>query len=275
MGRCGAVTDLSSRWTDPAARPSNRQAVVRPLVPAAPLALALLAVGAVGMASGRGPDTTSGAQTIRVPVAAWAQATWPQTDTRAYALLASVHDRCAVSHPRPLTAGSYTQPDTGLTLRWPDGWTLVRQDSEIATLTAPITLLRNGIGPVLHGNARFSIMLWPYGKDEAMPRLGPDSFDQLNQSGGIGAVIALVGQPATLAWGLEPLSPPGCSGACETGRSVWPPIMDVTGWIQFAAVRNRWPNGVALRITGDVPANAQPSSVFCDMEAMILGVTLP
>ena len=86
-------------------------------------------------------------------------------------------------------------------------------------------------------------------------------------------MLTLAGQPAVVWWGLEPVPQPACPAGCPSVPPL-PELLEVAGLVPFTMVDGGGGFGVEVDIDGIARANAQPQQVFCDMEAMILGVTL-
>jgi len=55
--------------------------------------------------------------------------------------------------------------------------------------------------------------------------------------------------------------------------SATPEIVHIGAAVHFVAVDGGGPYGVEVEVQGQARANAQPQQVFCDMEAMMLGLT--
>jgi hypothetical protein len=193
-------------------------------------------------------------------------------ETFASNTLASVLARCCATPARPLTAGSFTQTDTGITVHWPEGWSVVAQQRGFVLLHAPVTAMNRPVGPAIPGEAMFRMDVMDPLPDTAASRAG--STKAGDRGDGVTPELTLLGQPATLGWGIYPVVWPDCPGACAQEFTGWPGDMGVTGSIQLPKVSRNYPRGADVHIGGWGPVNAQPSTVFCDMQAMILGVTL-
>jgi hypothetical protein len=185
----------------------------------------------------------------------------------------TIYAQCTRSAPRPLTAGSYTEPNSGLTVHGPSGWTLGSTGSAVATLTTPITWIPTGSTTTVCDDAEFSIWVGFYGSASQPPQAIADAVIAASESkgGGTGSAVTLAGQPAAVWWNLQPVPQPACPGGClDVPPS--PELLHVGGLVQFTTVDAGF--GLEVHLDGWARANAQPQQVFCDMEAMILGVTL-
>jgi hypothetical protein len=187
---------------------------------------------------------------------------------------ATISAQCAALPPRPLTAGSYTDPETRLTVHWPDGWTLTTLgQNSFATLSAPVTWVPAGAMAALQDEATFSIAAATYGNADQVPQAVPGAISAAMQAGGAGTAVTLLGQPAALWWELVPPAEPGCA-SCTSDIPPLPYFLDIAGLLQFRMVDAGAGFGVEVDLAGSARADAKPTQVFCDMEAMILGVTL-
>jgi hypothetical protein len=185
----------------------------------------------------------------------------------------AIYAQCAGSMRRPLTAGSYTDPTTGLTLHWPDGWTLApNPGADFATLSTPITWVPTGSTTPVTDQAHVSISTVFYGNPGQPAQAIPDALRAASASGGIGSSIMLAGQPAALWWNLSAVPEPGCLN-CGSIPPL-PELMNVAALVPFTMIDAGGGFGVEVDIDGVARADAQPQQVFCDMEAMILGVTI-
>jgi hypothetical protein len=181
---------------------------------------------------------------------------------------------CAGSAPRPLTAGSYVEPMSGLTVHWPSGWTFTSASgSATATLTTPITWIPTGSTTPEAGEAEFSILVGYYGSASQPSQALQGETEESATSSGNGSILTLAGQPALVWWYLSPVPEPECPAPCG-GSPPLPELMTVDGLVEFTTVDAGVGFGLELDLEGAARANAQPQQVFCDMEAMILGVTL-
>jgi hypothetical protein len=189
--------------------------------------------------------------------------------------LATISAQCAASSSRPLTAGSYTEPETGLTVHWPDGWTLTTagQSETPATLTTPVTWVPTGSTTALQDHATFSISVVPYGNPDQVAEAVPERIAAAMQAGGAGSAVTLAGQPGAVWWQLVAPPQPECPAPCGIVASS-PEFLDIGALVQFTMVDAGYGSGVEVDLTGSARADAQPAEVFCDIEAMILGVTL-
>ena len=66
---------------------------------------------------------------------------------------------------------------------------------------------------------------------------------------------------------------PECPAGCLSVPPL-PELLEVNALVQFAAVEPGASFGFEVNLNGVARADAEPQQVFCDMEAMILGVTL-
>jgi hypothetical protein len=196
----------------------------------------------------------------------------PVADAGEAGSFASIHDQCAASTPRPLTAGSYALPNVGLVVHWPDGWTQTGGTADNIVLSTPITWVPTGSTTAMADQARFSVTVVAYGNADQIPQAVPNAISAAAQGGGVGSGLTLAGQTAAAWWELVPPAQPGCVGC--PGVPPYPEIMTIGGLVQYPTLdAGGWLNGVEVDLTGTARANAQPAQVFCDMEAMILGVT--
>jgi hypothetical protein len=184
----------------------------------------------------------------------------------------TIYSQCARTAPRPLTAGSYTDPNTGLTLHWPEGWRLVSSGATVATLSTPITWVPTGSTAAVADDAELSISVGFYGNASQPPQAIQGAVNAASASGGTASTLTLAGQPAVVWWDLVPVPQPGCPAGCLSIPPL-PELLEVNGLIQFAMVDGGGGFGVEVDIDGTARADGQPQQVFCDMEAMILGVT--
>jgi hypothetical protein len=185
----------------------------------------------------------------------------------------AVFAQCARTAPRPLTAGSHTDPNTGLILHWPEGWTLVSSGSTVATLSTPITWVPAGSTAAVADPAELSISVGFYGNASQPPQAIQGAVSAASAGGGTASTLMLAGQPAVVWWDLEPVPQPACPAGCLSVPPL-PKLLEVHGLVSFTMVDGGGGFGVEVNIDGVARANAQPQQVFCDMEAMILGVTL-
>ena len=184
-----------------------------------------------------------------------------------------IYAQCAGSTRRPLTASSYTDSTTGLTVHWPDGWTFATPPGNtFATLSTPITWVPTGSTTPIADQARLSISTAYYGNAGQPGQAIPGALSAASEAGGVGSALTLAGQPAAVWWNLSPVPEPGCS-TC-VGPPPSPELMNVAALVQFTMIDAGGGLGVEVDISGVARADAQPQQVFCDMEAMILGVTI-
>jgi hypothetical protein len=197
-------------------------------------------------------------------------------DAAGDASVETISSRCAGSTPRPQTVGSYTEPNTGLTVHWPDGWSLVTGagNATFATLGTPITWVPTGSTTALAGEAQVSISAGFYGNASQPSQVIQEQLSAVSGNGGIASALTLAGQPAVAWWDLSMVPEPACPAGCGLGVPASPELMNVDALIQFTMIDAGGGFGVEVDIDGVARANAQPEQVFCDMEAMIRGVTL-
>jgi hypothetical protein len=213
-----------------------------------------------GASTSDGGPIVQGDATFPVPPANDAGA----DDGRDASVLDTIHALCVASPPRPLTAGSYVEPTTGLTVHWPAGWTLTSPpDSPTATLTASYTWTPTGSTTPMAGEVTFAISKVYYGNASQPPQA-------LAQGAAQGSAVTLAGQPAAVWWDLEPVPQPQCPAPCGSFPPL-PELLNVEGMVQFTGDGGL---GFEIDLGGAARADAQPQQIFCDMEAMILGVTL-
>jgi hypothetical protein len=194
----------------------------------------------------------------------------------AVASVETISSRCAGSTPRPQTAGSYTEPNTGLTVHWPDGWALDTGggNATFATVSAPITWVPTGSTTALAGQAQISISAGFYGNASQASQVIQGQLSAISGNGGIASALTLAGQPAVAWWDLSMVPEPACPAGCGGGVPASPELMNVDALIQFTMIDAGGGFGVEVDVDGVARADAQPEQVFCDMEAMIRGVTL-
>jgi hypothetical protein len=158
-------------------------------------------------------------------------------------------------------------------VHWPSGWTLASAGSTVATLITPITWIPTGSTTPVCNGAEFSIWVGFYGNAGQPPQAIADTVSGASRGGGTGSAVTLAGQPAAVWWDLQPVPQPACPNGC----AVVPPspeLLHVSGLVQFTTVDAGGGFGLEVDLDGVARADAQPQQVFCDMEAMILGVTL-
>jgi hypothetical protein len=186
----------------------------------------------------------------------------------------AIHEQCARTPPRPLTAGSYTEPNSGLTVHWPAGWTLASSPgAAIARLITPITWIPTGSTIPVADDAELSISVLDYSGTSQPAQALQGEGEQSATSGGNGSTLTLAGQPALVWWYLSAVPEPECPAPCG-GSPPSPDLLNVDGLIQFTMTDAGGGFGFEVDLDGVARVDAQPQQVFCDMEAMILGVTL-
>jgi hypothetical protein len=185
----------------------------------------------------------------------------------------AIYAQCAALPSRPLTAGSYTEPKTGLTLHWPDGWTLSTSPGLLpGTISTPCTYVPTGATAAVADEARVTISVSSFGNASQPPQFSQNWMNWASQNGGDSSKLTLGGHPAIVWWDLEPVPVPGCVSGCA-GPPGSPEIVHVGAAIDFAVVDGGGAFGVEVDVQGQARADAQPQQVFCDMEAMMLGLT--
>ena len=188
---------------------------------------------------------------------------------------AAISAQCAALPARPLTAGSYTDPETQLTVHWPEGWTLttIGDNATFVTLTTPVTWVPTGSTTALQDQASFTLSVFGYGNADQVPQAVPDAISAAAHAEGAGMALTLAGHPGAIWWRLAPPAQPDCPAPCLTVPPS-PEILTIGGLVQFTTVPGGGGLGVEVDLAGSARADAQPQQVFCDIEAMILGVTL-
>jgi hypothetical protein len=216
-------------------------------------ALAVLAVPSACGSSGGAPATSS-------PVLALS------ADAGDEAGLSAIASQCAAWPAHPLTAGSYTDPKTGLTMHWPSGWKLqtVGTNSNFATLATPVTFVPTGSTTALQDEATFTLSVSSYGNAGQVQQALQDPRRE---------AITLAGHPGALGWWLAPPPQPQCPAGCLSIPPL-PEILTITGLVPFTTIDAGVGFGVEVDLTGSARLDALPAQVFCDIEAMILGVTV-
>jgi hypothetical protein len=149
------------------------------------------------------------------------------------------------------------------------------KNSPSVTLTTPVTWVPTGSMTAVTDQAIFSLSIAGYGNNNQIPQAIPGAIDLAAQNGGAGSALTLAGHPSAIWWDLVAPAQPGCAAGCGGGVPPSPEILTIGALIQFTMVDGGvWSNGIEVDLSGSARANAQPVQVFCDMEAMILGVTL-
>ena len=126
--------------------------------------------------------------------------------------------QCAALPARPLTAGSYTDPETQLTVHWPEGWTLttIGDNATFVTLTTPITWVPTGSTTALQDQASFTLSVFGYGNANQVPQAVPDAISAAAHAEGAGMALTLAGHPGAIWWRLAPPAQPECPAPCLT-----------------------------------------------------------
>jgi len=163
----------------------------------------------------------------------------------------------------PLTAGAHTEKQSGLTIHWPAGW-LPETEGQVDfnAIGAPYTYVPTGATAAKDAQAQISwsspIVL--SSEADVQKRL-----DQEVGAGGTGAHVQRItidGHPAVFWWNQEPPPQPGCMGcAADPGPDV------MTIGLAVAVGLN------LMELRGAARVNANPAEIFCEIQAIELGVT--
>ena len=126
----------------------------------------------------------------------------------------------------------YTDPNTGLDVHWPEGWTLLSSGSTVATLSTPITWVPTGSTAAVADHAELSVSVGFYGNSSQPPQAIQGAVRAASASGGTASTLTLAGQPAVVWWDLEPVPQPACPAGCLSVPPL-PKLLEVDGLVQF------------------------------------------
>lgn len=180
---------------------------------------------------------------------------------------------CAGRLTKPLTAGSQVGARSGATLHWPAGWTPLpaNESGGDAAVEATYTYVPTGTSNATNATARVGMSPSGVSSDAQGNELLASAATYARDNNGDAKSITVNGHPATLWWDQEPPAQPGCMNcAGDPG-----PDLVTIGLSIYLGATPEFGGGLAmLEVRGTARVNATPSELFCDMEAIVLGVTL-
>jgi hypothetical protein len=137
-------------------------------------------------------------------------------------------------------------------------------------VTAPYTFVPTGASTPSSTTAEVTMSTSGVSSDAQGAELVDGAAKAAVSKGGDARSIVIGGHPATLWWDHEAPPQPGCEGcAGDPG----PDFVSVGVTIYLGSTPEF--GGLALlEVQGAARQNATPSDIFCDMEAIVLGVTL-
>jgi hypothetical protein len=172
----------------------------------------------------------------------------------------TLYGQCGL--PKPLTAGSYTEPRANVTLRWPAPWTGVPVASNSYATSEPYTYL-----PTNATTTRQTTTAVEFYDDEVATDAA-DAAKRLSEAtAGVPDAqvrrFTINGHSAVMWWTQEAPPQPGCMG-CQGDPG--PDIVTISLNVEV--------NLRIVKLTAEARVNA-PADVFCDIQAIELGLTAP
>jgi hypothetical protein len=163
----------------------------------------------------------------------------------------------------PLGLGAYTEPKSGVTLHWPAEWTAQTQTQpDMFQVQTPYSYVPTGAAAPTNSLANLEI----YG-----PIVASDATDAQKRlddavsgvcAGGQVARVTISGHPGVFCWTQAPPPQPGCMNCPgDPGPDIVTIALTVASGLNI------------LELSGRARVNATPAQIFCDMQAMELGLT--
>lgn len=196
----------------------------------------------------------------------------PQTDGGSDAgAVVSIFAPCANAPAKPLTAGSQTDAQSGATLHWPTPWTAVTGPSSGAAASTTYQYVPTNATTSTGSTAAVSMSTSGVSGDAQGAELltSAESFAKNNL--GDAKRITFGGHDAVIWWDEEAPPQPGCQG-CPGDPG--PDNISIGLTVYLGPTPEFGGGRAVLEARGSARKNAVPQDIFCDMEQMVLGITL-
>jgi len=192
----------------------------------------------------------------------------PPADAGSSPALTALYGTCAGAAPKPLTAGSWTEPRSGATLHWPAGWSAAAPNAGGGAF-APYTYVPTGASAPT--DARVTMTISPSGvsSDAQGQEVLNGWVSYAKAHAGTASQITIGGHPAVVWWDEEVPPQPGCQG-CPGDPG--PDLVEV-GLAAYLGDTPTFGGLTVVEVQGRARVNAQPAEIVCDMEQIALGVT--
>jgi len=186
-----------------------------------------------------------------------------QCATQALDPVTSVFCACTSQPTKPLTAGQVVDSSGIVTLHWPSPWT---ESTDGAS--TPYNYVPSGASTAMPAVA--DIAVWPsYLANETATQYLADTTAWADMLGGYSEQIDVAGHPSVVWWAFEPPANPGCVG-CPPD-----PGPDYITLFLVIDVGRAGSDGLPeiVNVAGGARSDAQPAPIFCDIDAIVRGVT--
>jgi hypothetical protein len=179
---------------------------------------------------------------------------------------------CGSAASKPVSAGSVVDARSGATLHWPDGWSALpaNQAGGEAAVSRPYTYVPTGASTPSTVTALVSMSTSGVSSDAQGEELVENAAKSAAAYGGDARSIVVGGHPATLWWDHQAPPQPGCQGCVGDPG----PDIESVGVTIYLGTTPEFGGLALLEVRGAARQNATPNDLFCDMQAMALGLTL-